>query len=113
MYCISLTIDFISISSKKLSDLTVEQKRLLIDHGDSLFAKGIKIMKMPVHKLTACAATCLMLFVFGANAADAQYHCQSVGTKGPSTTVTASSVDDANRKASNQFGGRQFTCTKK
>lgn len=108
-----LVIGFISKRFKKLSDLTVEQERLVIDHGDSLFFKESKIMKMPIHTVTACAATCLMLFVFGAHAADAQYTCYPTASRGPKITVTASSLADAEKQASPKLQGRNITCIKK
>ncbi len=69
-------------------------------------------MKMPVRKLSSCVATCLMMFTCAAYAADATYSCRSVSTKGPLTTVTASSQADAEKKASEMYSGRAFSCTK-
>lgn len=70
-------------------------------------------MKMPVRKLSNCVATCLMLFVCAAHAADVTYLCRgSISSKIPPTTVTASSQADAEKKASAIYPGYSFTCTK-
>lgn len=60
-------------------------------------------MNVSAHRLVGCVAACLLLMSLGAQAASAEYICLGM-QRGQNTSVTASSLKAAIKKAKVQWG---------